>query len=293
MNNEIVQDKSDKLPLEENDSLLKNFIISGSDNDMIGSEKVPRKIDFYGICICLDGNAEITIGMKKYHIKKGDLCSIFPCDILHIRKKSSDFNGYIVYAHPEFVEGTNISSATSIYLYVKDNRCISLSEIEQRDLIKMHEFIKVFDARVGHPYRKEIAEHLATAIIYEVIGFYKRVKVLDALPFLKKDQLYFDFVELINNHCKRQRGIEFYADKLCISSRYLSTICKEIAGQTAKECIDEQITIKIQTTLISTTLSIAEISDEFNFPNASFFTKYFKGHNKGITPKQYRHLENS
>ena len=65
----------------------------------------------------------------------------------------------------------------------------------------------------------------------------------------------------------------------------ISTVCKEIADQTAKRCIDEQVNISIQTALVSTTFSIAEISDNFNFSNASFFTKYYKEHT-GIASKQ-------
>jgi transcriptional regulator GlxA family with amidase domain len=94
-------------------------------------------------------------------------------------------------------------------------------------------------------------------------------------------------MKLVRSNYKTERGIEFYADKLCVSSRHLSSICKELDGQTAKKCIDRQIIIHAQMLLNTTTLTIAQIADEFNFPNASFFTKFFKEH-IGMTPKEYR-----
>ncbi|MDR1501564.1 MAG: helix-turn-helix domain-containing protein [Prevotella sp.] len=70
----------------------------------------------------------------------------------------------------------------------------------------------------------------------------------------------------------------------------MSSVCKELDGQTAKKCIDEQIIINAQIVLNTTTLTVAQIADEFNFPNASFFTKFFK-ENVGITPKEYRNTD--
>lgn len=280
MNSEKLQDNS----------ILDNFIVSGDDENLLGFEHAPFRVELFCICICLAGNAEITVGLKKYRIYEGDLCTIFPNDLLYIREKSSDFKGYILSFIPDFVYNINIVSETSIYLYVKENRCISVSNAEQANLMRRYEDVKTYDMQINNPCRKEISQHLIIALIYEIIGFYKKCETINPLPYSKKDQLYFDFIELINGYCKQERGVEFYADKLCVSSRYLSTVCNEIATQTAKRCIDEQIIIGIQTSLITTTLSIAEIANDFNFPNASFFTKYFK-HHTGITPKQYRQIE--
>ena len=275
--------------IKEN-SIRNHFIILGSDDNIFGSEYTPHRVGLFGICICLSGSAEITVGLKKYKITEDDLCTIYPDDILHIRKKSSDFKGYVISLIPEFVYSINTISDTPIYLYIKDNRCISVSKPEQEDIIRRYEDVKTHETKLHNPCRKEILHHLTITLIYEIIGLYKKGETITPLPYSRKDQLYFDFIELINNYCKQERGIEFYANKLCVSSRYLSVVCKEIAGQTAKRCIDELVIIGIQTTLVSTILSIAEISDSFNFPNASFFTKYYKEHT-GITPKQYRQIE--
>ncbi len=277
----------EKLSLDDNSRIFEDIIIEGSEQDLLGSERMPRIIDAAGVCICMEGEAEIAVESKKYLIKKGDMCVVFPEDILHVRKKSKDFKGLIFVLTPNFLYSINIPASTQIYLFMKEHRCISLSDKEREDLIKMYEDMKTYDARLDHPYRREISQHLVTAIVYEIISLYKKGEPFNQQSYSRKDQIYFDFMELVNTNFKKERGIEFYADKLCISSRHLTSICKELGGQTAKKCIDEQIIINIEMLLSTTTLTIAQISDEFNFPNASFFTKYFKEHT-GITPKEYR-----
>ena len=282
----------EKLSLEDDSGFFDDFILEGNEQDLLGLERLPHIIDAAGVCICLKGEAEINVESKKYHIRKGDMCVVFPEDTLHIRKKSGDFKGYIIVLAPEFLYSINIQGATQIYLYIKEHRCISLSDKEREDLTGMYEDMKRYDARADQPYRREISRHLSIALVYEVIGLYKKGEPLERQAYSRKDQLYFDFMELVQTHLKQERGIEFYADKLCISSRHLSSICKELDGQTAKKCIDEQIIIQVRMLLSTTTLTVAQIADEFNFPNASFFTRFFKEHT-GITPKEYRNAEKS
>lgn len=282
--------KLETLSFEDKSIFFDDFLLEGNDKDLLGSERLPRIIQAAGICICLKGEAEINVESKKYRIKEGDMCVVFPDDILHVRKKSKDFKGYIIVLTPEFIYSINIPASTQVYLFIKEHRCISLSDKEREDLIKMYEDMKTYDARLNQPYRREISQHLAIAIVYEIISLYKKGEPVDQQSYSRKDQIYFDFMELVHSNFKKERGIEFYADKLCISSRHLSSICKELDGQTAKKCIDEQIIINIEMLLSTTTLTVAQIADEFNFPNASFFTKFFKEHT-GITPKEYRNGE--
>jgi len=277
----------EKLSFNEDGHFFEDFLIEGSNKDLLGSERYPRIVEAAGACICLKGEAEIAVESKKYHIKEGDMCVVFPEDTLHVRKKSENFKGYIIVAAPDFIYNFNIPSATQIYLYIKEHRCISLSDRERDDLIKMYEDMKAYDTRSDSLYQKEISQHLFTAILYEIVGLYQKGEPLIQQSYSRKDQLYFDFMKLVRSNYKTERGIEFYANKLCVSSRHLSSICKELDGQTAKKCIDRQIIIYAQMLLNTTTLTIAQIADEFNFPNASFFTKFFKEHN-GMTPKEYR-----
>jgi AraC-like DNA-binding protein len=276
---------------KEGNIYFESFVLKGSEKDMLGVEQFPRVVDAAGLCICLEGKGEVGIGAQSYQMKKGDMSVILPNDILFINKISPDFKGYTLACTPDFLSNAEIPipSRTPIYLFIKDNPCVSLEKNEQDNLVKLCEFLDEYDSRKDHPCREEISRNLGYAIIYEVIGIYKKKQPLRQQPYSRKQALYFEFAQLITKHYKEQKDIEFYAEQLCITSRYLSVVCKEISGTTAKECIDLHIMVNARILLTTTTMTILQISDELNFANPSFFTQYFKKRT-GVTPKKYRNV---
>jgi AraC-like DNA-binding protein len=103
-----------------------------------------------------------------------------------------------------------------------------------------------------------------------------------------REQTIFDrFILLVNQHCREQHQISYYAERLCLTERYLGTIVRQTSGTTAKEWIDRALIARIKVELRHTDKSVARISEEMNFPNPSFFSKYFKRLTQQ-TPAQYR-----
>jgi AraC family transcriptional activator of pobA len=86
---------------------------------------------------------------------------------------------------------------------------------------------------------------------------------------------------------KKERGVNFYARKLCITPKHLSWAVKEVSGKTAGTWIDEAVILEAKTLLKSSDMNIQQISEELNFANQSFFGKYFK-HYTGMSPKEYK-----
>ena len=101
------------------------------------------------------------------------------------------------------------------------------------------------------------------------------------------EELLSKFIQLIIKHYKENRTLDFYAEKLFISTKYMSDIIKKTSGLTAHDWIDRYTILEAKILLRSTNKTIQEISNELNFPNHSFFSKYFK-HHMGMTPKAYR-----
>ena len=84
-----------------------------------------------------------------------------------------------------------------------------------------------------------------------------------------------------------ERDVAFYAEELCISSRHLSCITKEIGQTTAKSFIDSFLILELKVALQSTDLSLKEIAEKYRFPDQSFFGRFFKKHT-GMSPKAFR-----
>ena len=92
-----------------------------------------------------------------------------------------------------------------------------------------------------------------------------------------REQNIFDrFIQLVNEHCREQHQLEYYADRMCITKRYLGAVVRQTSGSTPKDWIDRAIIAHAKAFLLHSDKPVTLISEELNFPNPSFFTKYFK-----------------
>jgi len=273
--------------IDEDNTIFSSFTIEGKEYDLLGMEAVPKLVDAAGLCICLHGDADIALDGRSYHIKKGDICVVLPNTILQIVRKSNNFMGYTLAGTSEFIHNINVPSSTSIFIYIKENPCISLTPTEQEMLLNLCNILKEKDQRKEHLFRYQISELLLFTLCYELIDIYQKGKPLERQNYSRKNTLFVKFQHLLASNYNMYRDVEFYAGKLCITSRYLSSICKEISGLTASECIKRIVIINARLLLTSSKDTIQQIADKLNFPNASFFTQYFKK-NTGMTPKEFR-----
>ena len=105
----------------------------------------------------------------------------------------------------------------------------------------------------------------------------------------RQTDLFQRFVALVHEYCSQEREVAFYADKLCISTRYLSTIVRSVARSSAKEFIDRAVILEINMMLQSTDLSVQEIAYRLRFPDQSYLGRFFKKHT-GESPTEYRNM---
>lgn len=113
-----------------------------------------------------------------------------------------------------------------------------------------------------------------------------------AESYTRKQLLFHKFMHLIHEHAAQMHQVSFYAEKLCISPRYLHEITETYSnGKTPKALIDEQLTAELKVLLNNPALSIAEIASLCQFPDSSYLSRFFKK-NTGISPKEYRTQNN-
>ena len=78
------------------------------------------------------------------------------------------------------------------------------------------------------------------------------------------------FVHLVFRHCSTRRDVQFYADQLCITTRYLSSVTQDLTGHSPKEIIDTRCIQEIKMLLRTTDLTMQEIAFRLDFPDQSF-----------------------
>lgn len=136
-------------------------------------------------------------------------------------------------------------------------------------------------------YNRPTVSSLVAAQMYHYDSLYSQYA--DRLQAtLSREQTLFDrFIYLVNQNATREHQLSFYANKMCLTERYLGTVIRQASGTTAKEWIDRAIITRIKIELKHTNKSVVQIAEEMNFPNPSFFSKYFK-RLTGQTPLAYR-----
>ena len=136
-------------------------------------------------------------------------------------------------------------------------------------------------------YHRPTASSLVAALMHHYDRlFHQQADTLAATR--SREQTIFDrFIQLVNQHCRQQHQISYYADRMCLTERYLGTVIRQTSGTTAKEWIDRALITQSKVLLRHSDKSVAQISEDLNFPNPAFFSKYFK-RLTAMTPLEYR-----
>jgi len=99
--------------------------------------------------------------------------------------------------------------------------------------------------------------------------------------------LYNSFVSLVAGHFKTAHDVAFYADRLCITTRYLSQVTDRIVGKSPKQIIADYLMSEAKTYLDTSRLGMQEIADRLGFSSQALFCKFFKAQ-QGTSPSDYR-----
>lgn len=274
---------------------IKNFIVSDESVRMPHlSKNHPLVTDGVIFAICISGKGKIKINFKEYEIEKNTIMTFLPQYVIEIIELDENaMNEFLIFS-PDFLTEIPTSGKYDISMSVIKSPCINVSEEEAERLLEFHSFIVKQHKRREHPFREQMAKSLLLALLSEVGAiYYTRMDELEKEQIAEpetnsyqKEQVHSFFRLLLANH-KKEKSLQFYADKMCLTSKYLSTIIKERTGRTALSWINEALISSTKYMLKTTDLTILQISDELNFPNPSFFGRFFKKHT-GMTPGQYR-----
>ena len=146
-------------------------------------------------------------------------------------------------------------------------------------------------SREDQPYKEEIIRHLFSAYYYG-LGYYVHNAQRQKSVLTGQQEICEKFISLVSEHFKTRREIGFYADKLCMTNKYLSSLLKQETGMTALEWIKKYVVLYAKGCLSSTSMTVQEISDDLGFPSQSVFGKYFK-RVEGLSPKAYRQSQDT
>lgn len=230
------------------------------------------------------GKVRISINLIEYTLCPGDVMLISPGAIAQILEMTTDFDVRMVAPADAFIELTYKNDFFSRYLSGQLNVLLKVTDEERKAMDNF--FSLIWKLLQNSIYQKEVIQHLVMALFYNIEYIWKRTQTC-AKPPSRQEELFQRFITLVNAHCKEERNVGFYADKLCLTPRYLNTVIKQTSQQTVMDWINQSVILEAKVMLKHTNLLVYQISDALNFPNPSFFCKFFK-RITGITPQEYK-----
>ena len=232
----------------------------------------PIRIDGYTVVFCVSGHVTVDINLHSFDVSPNTLLINVPGNILRVSMSQvtdtllSEARFVLIVLSREFMSGVhfdfNKMFADSLVLF--NNPVISLTD-EQLSLAKQYFFLA---SSLMNPALANRREAVTTAS-------------------LRLQQIFDRFIQLVTEYHDSERGMAFYADKLCLTPKYLSKLVKQASGRSAPDWIDAFVILEAKNMLKYSDIPIKEIVYKLNFPNQSVFYKFFKTHT-GLTPSEYR-----
>jgi len=172
---------------------------------------------------------------------------------------------------------------TSIFNYSRYMSVIKIADDKFDDIYSYYNFIHKESLENGK-YRKEIIQSIFYALVLEILAEYEKIFDSSYNQDIKANDLSDRFFRLLATHYKNNRSVQFYADKLNLTPKYLSTAIKRTTGRPILNWIHEAILIDAKMLLRTTNLTVQQISEQLNFSSPSAFVQFFKKHT-GKTPR--------
>lgn len=295
--NKFTLSKVKELFLKDNIvSIGDDFILAKQTNDVdLKLLRFPSRIDGFVAAYCRQGHFKCTINLKEYEIHDGMLVVNIPNNIIQLEpiESGDDLVELTIMAVSPKYMNTLSSDLDKIFIDALNILKSPIMEMDPKEVDIALQYFKLFDNVINtdSEYRNDSVRYLFTSIFYLIGGMLmKRLRIEeenDDQISTRHKSVFESFIELVEKYHNKERSVRFYADKLCISPKYLSQIIKNMSGFSAPEVINKYVILEAQHLLRHTDLSIKEISDQLNFPTTSYFYKYFKTHT-GYTPNSYR-----
>jgi len=278
----------ENIKTEENQTLLKNYIISNNRKAPLYVQlNEPFIFDGTILGVCIKGKGTIKINHREYELKANTILSVFANNISTMIKASDDFLLELMFFSHDYITSFSLPLDKDLLINMNENPCIEVHSETMHNILELHSII-IRQHNENLKYKDEIIKSLILALMLKV-GSYYAIDSQNAAPkkSSREEELTKKFFDLLIDNFKTEKNLSFYADKLCLTPNYLSSIIKKNTGDSIQEWIKNIIIMEAKNKLKTTDLTVLQISEDLNFANPSFFGRFFKQY-VGVTPLKYR-----
>ena len=267
----------------------------------------PQVLTYGAILICRKGKARLNVNYKDWELYEGAVITLFPNDVVELKvdgdckspstengdckspETANNFQAEILKYNPSLLREASLQLEQTVYSFLREDRCRQDTPVVTNIINGMFSLLLVY-------FDQSECTCISQLVLCQLkaffIGFHEYLQRNpqyrpDEVKSYRVRELFNRFMMLLEKDYKISRDVNYYAEQMNISSKYLTNIVNQVTGHTPKTIIDQYVILQLKMHLKRTTQSIKEMAWEFHFADVSFFCRYFKKHT-GLTPQQIR-----
>ncbi|WP_410878138.1 helix-turn-helix domain-containing protein [Myroides sp. DW712] len=238
------------------------------------------------LSFCTKGSIAIEVNGQNYSFTTGTMLTLLPQSFVRAKHKTADFTCvHLLFSFrtiDEMILPTNYNFLTRL---VEQPVLVLAPE----DYLLCEQYIALFlkQGKLSPSvFQYDALRYLLYSLIAHINRVYKQEEQL-MQPSTRRDQIVFQFYNLLHQYYLVEKSVGFYADQLKLTPKYLTTLIRQRTGKSISKVIIELVIVKAKTYLTATSWPIYQIAEQLHFADATTFCRYFKTQ-VGQTPLQYR-----
>jgi len=248
-----------------------------------------QKYQYRGLIFvfCNQGTLRMKVNHKEHTALQGATLIILPEMNVEPVEWSDDFKAEIFIMSYDFIEKYTILSEFINNSEVLNSLLIYPVDQDKQVIGELVDLIKKYYQEAKNLLLEQMIQYLVFSLITAVAMSYLPLSKKENLQKTRINDVTDSFLELVNKYGHVERNVSFYAEQLHLTAQHLSILIKKRTGKSVKSWIGFIVINKAKEYLMTTSLSVKQISDKLEFTDSSQFCRYFKRY-IGQTPNEYR-----
>lgn len=294
------------IPFNEHDCIFENrFILAGDLDDAAPMRDLthdptmrpfltspyPFKIQFAMMHLCLGGRMRVRVNLNEYELHRNSLSITTPGSIGQCLEISADCRiALIAIANDYILTEENSEGALIVRKFLARPSLLELTDAQTQEILTIYRALRDKLRQPDFRFKHDILKGYLQVLYGEICQLMAPlVEAQDTRQGSRKKQIFDRFLEELRQHYATQRSVQFYADRLCLTPKYLSQVIHSVSGRHAGDWIRDYVILEAKALLKSGQYTVQQVSDLLNFANQSFFGVYFKKA-VGCSPTAYKEL---
>ncbi len=251
---------------------------------------MPHRVESGCLVFITQGHGHLLVDMRSYNTAGGMVVTLLPGKLLQLTNHSDDFSCEVIGFSPDIISEVEIVKAIMARFQTISSHPVIIPNQDDWLLLmsNLQLLSKFYHYSLPLDTCNSIVHHQLLSLLFYVFALYDNQERLDSVSNItRKEELVRQFTHRIMEDFRRERSVNYYADCLCVSAKYLSAVVKEVMGKKASQMIADTVILEAKAMISNSDMTIQQIADALNFANVSFFGKFFKKH-VGMAPKQFR-----